>query len=546
MDIISASRKVGSITLEQITYKNINPKTRNMIMLGLILAMLTACFDGTIVGTCGPVIVQDLQGSSLYSWMITTFLLCETVMIPVAGKLSDLFGRKPLFLIGLGVFVLGSVLAGMSSSMEMFIICRGLQGLGGGILIPVATAAVADLYAPRDRGRMQGILGAIFGVGSGIGPLIGGYVTEYISWHWVFYMNLPLAAVAFVLTLKKFPTPTNTEKPSIDYIGIAVLSAFLIDLLLLFQWGGNDFEWFSVESISMAVIAAALLVVLVFVENRAKEPILAPKLIHNRTVVLASIFMFIFGIGMMGAMTYSSMFAVTILMEGDTLKAAIYTLPMVFGMMITATASGRFLNRTGYRFWLIIGPIITSASMLMMSKLTVDSTLEYYALCLFVLGFGLGCMMAVVMTGVQNSSTFKEMGMTTSSVNLIRSVGATIGTAIFAALIDSKITAELQANLSEGLFNLVDHSVGVLDQLSAAALGLLDPTFAMMILSEAQNILVAFANSVDFSFLCGACIVIVLVVIGIFFKVQEPKEEEPVINITVDNGEGSEIQIEEN
>ena len=519
------------MAIEQITYKNIDPRVRKMIMLGLILAMLTACFDGTIVGTCGPTIVGDLHGSSMYSWMITIYLLCETVMIPIAGKLSDLYGRKPLFLIGLATFTAGSVLAGFSTNMEMFIVCRGLQGLGGGILIPVATAAVADLYAPHERGRMQGILGAIFGIGSGIGPLIGGYITENISWHWCFYINLPLAITAFLLTLKKFPTPEQHEKPTIDYIGIALLSAFLIDILLLFQWGGNDFEWVSAESLGMTALALVLLAVFVLVEKRAKEPILSPHLIHNRTVVLAAVFMFIFGIGMMGAMTYSSMFAVTILMDGNTLTAAEYSLAMVAGMMITATASGHFLNRTGYRPWLIAGPIITAASMYMMSKLTVDSTLTYFALCLFLLGFGLGCMMAVVMTGVQNSSTVREMGMTTSAVNLIRSVGATIGTAIFAVLIGSKITDELHNNVSQIVFDNVSHSAGVLDDLAEAfqniAAGIAGP-IDFAIAADAQNILLSFANSVDFSFLCGMFIILLQIVIGIFFTVKPPEEDNEI------------------
>ena len=453
------------MAVEQITYKNIDPKVRKMIMLGLILAMLIACFDGTIVGTCGPIIVQDLQGTALYSWMITIYLLCETVMIPIAGKLSDLYGRKPLFLVGLGLFVGGSVVAGMSTSMEMFIICRAVQGLGGGILIPVATSAVADLYSPMERGKMQGLLGAVFGIGSGIGPLIGGYITEYFSWHWVFYMNVPLAIIALVLTLKKFPTPELIERPIIDYMGIAVLSLFLVDILLLFQWGGTDFDWVSPESMGMSALAIILLTIFVFIEKRAKEPILAPHLIRNKVVVLASIYMFIFGLGMMGAMTYSSMFAVTILMDRDTLKAAEYSLAMVFGMMITATLSGRFLNRTGYRIWLIVGPLITAASMYMMSRLTMDSTLTYYALCLFLLGVGLGCMMGVVMTAVQNSSSIEEMGMTTSAVNVIRSIGATIGTAVFAVLINNKITDELRSNLTQEVFDNVSHSTGVLDDM---------------------------------------------------------------------------------
>jgi EmrB/QacA subfamily drug resistance transporter len=511
------------MAVEQITYKNIDPKVRKMIMLGLILAMLIACFDGTIVGTCGPIIVQDLQGTALYSWMITIYLLCETVMIPIAGKLSDLYGRKPLFLVGLGLFVGGSVVAGMSTSMEMFIICRAVQGLGGGILIPVATSAVADLYSPMERGKMQGLLGAVFGIGSGIGPLIGGYITEYFSWHWVFYMNVPLAIIALVLTLKKFPTPELIERPIIDYMGIAVLSLFLVDILLLFQWGGTDFDWVSPESMGMSALAIILLTIFVFIEKRAKEPILAPHLIRNKVVVLASIYMFIFGLGMMGAMTYSSMFAVTILMEGDTLKAAEYSLAMVFGMMITATLSGRFLNRTGYRIWLIAGPLITAASMYMMSRLTMDSTLTYYALCLFLLGVGLGCMMGVVMTAVQNSSSIEEMGMTTSAVNVIRSIGATIGTAVFAVLINNKITDELRSNLTQEVFDNVSHSTGVLDDLNYAAAmvqqGITDFPFPQIV-SEAYEIMLSFANSVDFAFLCGVFVILTQVIIGILFKVK--------------------------
>ncbi len=528
------------MAVEQITYKNISPKVRNMIMVGLILAMLIACFDGTIVGTCGPVIVQDLHGSALYSWMITIYLLCETVMIPVAGKLSDLYGRKPLFLIGLLLFVSGSALAGMSTNMEMFIVCRGIQGLGGGILIPVATAAVADLYAPHERGRMQGLLGAVFGIGSGIGPLIGGYITEYVAWQWCFYMNLPLAAVAFLLTLKKFPTPALEEKPVIDYYGIAVLSVFLIDLLLLFQWAGNDFEWVSIETFAMSAVALVLLFIFVQIEKRAKEPILSPELIHNRTVVLASIFMFIFGLGMMGAMTYSSMFAVTILMGGDTLKAAEYSLAMVFGMMITAMTSGRYVNKTGYRIWLIIGPIITAASMYMMSLLTVDSTLTYYALCLFLLGVGLGCMMAVIMTAVQNSSTVREMGMTTSAVNLIRSIGATIGTAVFAVLIGSKITEELSEHVIQPVFDIISHSAGVLDDLAQAAQHFASGVYTevdLAILSQSDNILLAFANSVDFSFLCGMFIILLQVIIGLLFKVEPPVVDNEVYSLKPEDEE---------
>lgn len=483
-----------------------------MTMIGLCFAMMCACFDGTIVGTCGTVIAMDLGGTDLYAWMITAYLLCETIMIPISGKLSDLYGRKPLFLIGLALFVAGSIIAGMSTSMEMFIACRAVQGLGGGILIPVATAAVADLYAPRDRARMQGILGAIFGIGSGIGPLLGGYITEYISWHWIFYINVPLAAVAFFLTIKKFPTPTIEGDVHIDSKGIALLSLFLLDIILLFEFGGKNFEWVSAEALVMVAVAIVLLLLFIKVEKKALEPILAPHLIKNKTVVMAAVFMFIFGIGMMGAMIYSNMFAIAV-MGMTTLEAGEYSLAMIAGMMITSLSSGALVNRTGYKLWLTAGPIIMFIGLFMMSYMTIGTAISYYVICQFVVGLGLGCMMSVVMTAVQNSSTTREMGMTTSAVNLIRSIGTTIGTAVFSMIINNKLSSELAGLLPPEIFDQIPHDTGVLEVL-------------MQFPEYAGNMLLAFANSVDFAFLAGGAIILILVVVGIFFKVQKAPESE--------------------
>ena len=521
MICIWTSRKVVHIAVEQITYKNIDPKVRTMTMIGLAFAMLVACFDGTIVGTCAPIIALDLNGMDLYAWMVTAYMLCETIMIPIAGKLSDLYGRKPLFLIGLGLFVAGSLIAGLSVNMEMFIICRAIQGLGGGILIPVAMASVADLYAPRERARIQGILGAIFGIGSAIGPLLGGYITEHISWHWIFYINVPFAVAAFALTIKKFPTPINDGQVSIDTKGIALLTLFLLDILLFFEWGGSEFEWLSLQSILMAVAAIALLAVFIAIEKKAIDPVLNPKLIRNKVVIMAAVFMFIFGIGMMGSMMYSSMFAITVF--GLTpLEAGEYSLAMVAGMMITSLSSGALLNKTGYRPWLIAGPIITFASLYLMSTMTVDTDIWSYVLYIFILGFGLGCMSAVVMTAVQNSSPTREMGMTTSAVNLIRSIGATIGTAVFAMIIDGRITSELQS-LVPGIFDFIPHDTGVLNIFT-------DPSYAGILMTppgfeaNVYNIIVAFANSINFAFLAGGLIILSLVIIAIFFKVKKPTE----------------------
>ena len=508
-------------------------------MIGLCVAMLGACFDGTIVGTIGTKLAEDLGGLSLYAWMTTAYLLCETIMIPIAGKLSDIYGRKPLFLIGLGLFAVGSVLAGLSQSMEVFIACRAMQGFGGGILIPVATAAVADLYSPRERARMQGILGAIFGVGSGIGPLIGGYIEGALSWHWCFYINIPLALIALILTIKKFPTPVSDGEKHIDVKGIAFLSLLLLDVLLLIEFGGKEFEWVSVQSIALVAIAIILAVVFIRIEHRAIDPILAPHLIHNKTVVMAAVFMAIFGIGMIGAMMFTNMLAVGVF-GLTTLQAGIWSLAMVVGMMITSISSGALVERTGYKVWLIIGPILCFLGLFYLSGMQLTTDMVYqgteyiqdtfmmrYLTGTFVLGLGLGCMMSVVMSAVQNSSKPTEMGMTTSSVNLIRSIGTTMGTAIFTMIINGRIAGEVQGTIPDEVFNMIPHDTGILEAIV---------TFPQY----APEILVAFSNSVDFSFLAGGCIILVLVIVGIIFKAQKPPEDEELEAVKKRIEEGSE------
>ncbi len=500
-------------------------------MVGLCIAMLAACFDGTIVGTIGTIVAQDLGGLGLYAWMATAYMLCETIMIPVAGKLSDIYGRKPLFLIGLGLFTGGSVLAGMSTSMEFFIFCRAIQGLGGGILIPVAMAAVADLYSPSDRARMQGILGAIFGVGSGIGPLLGGYIEGVASWHWCFYINIPLAIAAFVLTIKKFPTPIDDGVRHIDTKGIVLLTIFLADILLFIEFGGTKFEWVSAVSFAMIALAVVLLILFIKVEKKAIEPILAPHLIRNKTVIMAAVFMFIFGIGMIGAMMYTNMFVIAV-MGLDTLEAGVWSLAMIAGMMITSLSSGAFVHKTGYRPWLVVGPILCFIGLYYLSGMTVDpgmvmtqavrdTYMTRYLLGIFILGLGLGCMMSVVMTAVQNSSRPSEIGMTTSSVNLLRSIGCTMGTAIFSLLINSKLSGELQNQLAAypGVFDaLKDMNGGSINT------GILN--YIMAFPEHIGDIMSAFANSVDFSFIAGGAIILLLVVIGLIFKAQSPDVDE--------------------
>ena len=332
--------------------------------------------------------------------------------------------------IGLLLFLAGSVLAGLSTSMGMLIACRCIQGFGGGIIIPVCTAAVADLYPPEERGKMQGLLGASYGIGSGLGPLVGGFICSYISWHWVFYINVPIVAICLAFTVKRLPGHAGNMTQKIDYIGMAVLTAMLVDILLFFEWVGTEFALVSVQTLVMALIAIAIGVVFFLIERRAEDPVLAPKLFRNRTIVISMAIMLLYGIAMLGTLSFIAMYMIYSYGIG-TMECGLMLLPLVFGMMVTSMGSGMLVAKTGYRLWTVIGTAIITSSLLLMSTLGGDPSKPLLLFYTFLFGLGLGCVQSVVMSAVQNNSDPREVGMTTSSVSLVRSIGSTTGTAIF-------------------------------------------------------------------------------------------------------------------
>ena len=424
--------------------------SRKLCMIGLALATTVVCLDGTIIGTCGTVIARDLDGLELYSWMVTAFLLCETAMIPISGKMSDRFGRRPLMTIGLLLFLIGSVLAGMSSSMGMLIACRCIQGFGGGIIIPVCTASVADLYPPEERGKMQGLLGASYGIGSGLGPLVGGFICSYISWHWVFYINVPIVAICLAFTIKRLPGQSDSMTQKIDYIGMAVLTALLVDILLFFEWVGTEFQVLSLQTLLMVVIAIVIGIVFFMIEKHADDPVLAPKLFRNKTIVISMAIMLLYGIAMLGTLSFIAMYMIYAY-DIDTMECGLMLLPLVFGMMITSMGSGMLVAKTGYRLWTVIGTAIIAGSLLLLSTLGADPSKVLLEIYTFLFGLGLGCVQSIVMSAVQNNSDPREVGMTTSSVSLVRSIGSTTGTAIFSLIISNKMDSEFAASMYNGM-----------------------------------------------------------------------------------------------
>lgn len=486
-------------------------RRRTVIMLGMGLGMFVACFDGTVVETCGPIIATELNGASLFAWMTVAYMLCETVMIPIAGKLSDRHGRKPLFLTGCAIFFVGSITAGLSVSIEMFIVARALQGIGGGILIPVATAAVGDLYDESERGRMLGIMNSLFAIGSGIGPIIGGYIADTFSWHWAFFINIPMFSACVLLTVREYPKHVRVATGRMDYAGTAVLATSILLVLGLFQFAGSRFEWASPWTVAIIVAVVALMTLFVRIERRAEDPVLPLRLVRNRTIAASMVYLFVIGLMMFGSMVYINLMGMEVLGFSAT-ETGVYSLALVMGMSLTSMLSGMMLERTGYIPWMVAGPLTCAAGLFAMSRITVGTEVWYYLATTFVLGVGIGCVMSILVTAAQNSAPREDMGVATSAVSTVRSIGSTIGATVFAGIINSHLAARLAESLPGPVFDMVPHDTGVLD----------DSVMGMLMGMDGGNgfvdaCILAVSDSIGFSFVVGGIASIVIVAFVFLF-----------------------------
>ncbi|MGE5597278.1 MAG: MDR family MFS transporter [Hyphomicrobiales bacterium] len=418
-----------------------------IIFSGLMLGMLLSALDQTIVATALPTIVGDLGGLDHLAWVVTAYLLASTVATPLYGKLGDLYGRKRLFQISIVIFLFGSILCGIAGSMLQLIIFRAIQGVGGGGLMVLSQAIIADVVSPRERGRYQGYFGAVFGASSVAGPLLGGFFTDNLSWRWVFYINVPLGIAALIVTSFVLPATSRRIQARIDYLGSALLMGTITAIVLVTTWGGTEYAWGSRTIIGLIGAAALMLAAFLLVEPRVSEPVLPLRLFRGSVFTVSSAVSFIVGVAMFGAISYLPLF-LQIGGGASATNSGLLLLPLMLGLLSTSIAAGQLITRTGrYRVFPIAGTAIASVGLFLLSTMDADTSRTVSGLYMLVLGVGIGMVMQVLLIATQNAVRIGDLGVATSSVSFFRSVGGSVGVALFGTLFNRRLTDTLPESL---------------------------------------------------------------------------------------------------
>jgi EmrB/QacA subfamily drug resistance transporter len=440
------------------TMADVQPKLSHrqilMLMVGLMTGMLLAALDQTIVGTALPTIVGELGGINQYSWVVTAYLLASTASTPLYGKMADLYGRRPVFLFSIVTFLIGSLLAGMSQDMLQLIITRGIQGIGAGGLMTLAFTIISDVVSPRERGRYQGLFGAVFGLSSVAGPLVGGYFAEH-NWRWIFYINVPLGILAIVVCYRVMRLiPFQRREHAIDWIGAGLLVAGVSCLLLALSWGGNEYAWSSATIIGLFVAGAVLSLLFLLQEGRVAEPILPLKLFRSPTFALANVAGFVLGLVMFGSIIFIPLY-LQIVKGASPTRSGLLMLPMMAGIIVTSILSGRAMSSIGrYKWFPVAGSVVLLVGMLLFTQLHVETSLWVAFIYMVVIGVGLGLCMQSLILAVQNAVDVRDLGAGTSAATFFRSLGGSFGVAILGAVLSSRLTSGLAERMPAAIAQL--------------------------------------------------------------------------------------------
>ncbi|ETT65981.1 MFS transporter [Paenibacillus odorifer] len=510
--------------------EHLSSKRKLSIMIAIMAAMLFAAINQTITSTAMPRIIAILDGMDYYTWTINIYLLTSTIATVLVGKLSDMFGRKPFLLAGILLFMVGAFLTGTSSDVYQFIIYRGIQGVGAGIIQSTAFTAVGDLFPPRERGKWMGLMMAVFGFSSVLGPTLGGFLIDNMDWHWLFWIFLPLGVVAFVMILTLFPKGKRGESTSIDYLGSLLMTTTIVPLLLAFTWAGTEYDWGSSQILGLlaGTVVSALLFILV--ESKAKNPILPLHLFKNSVVTISNIIGFIMNFGMMGAMIYLSFFVQGVLGISAT-YAGYVTMPMSIVMVVASALTGQKMAKKGkYKRYALIGIPIMIAGMTIMVFM---NNVPMAVLSMIVFGLGLGLGMPVFSLATQNAVSHTELGVVTASSQLFRNLGGTIGIAVMGTVMSNSLTKNLKEALQSSSapdFTQIDPKLAeqmlsfanpqalmnkpLLEQTQASLPTDVQPVFLQMI----EGIRDALGQTLSSVFLTGTIVLVVAFVLVFFLK----------------------------
>jgi EmrB/QacA subfamily drug resistance transporter len=439
------------------SYPTLDRRSLLLAIGGLMLTLLLAALDQTIVATAMPRVVAELRGFEHYAWVTTAYLLTSTAVVPIVGKLTDLYGRRIFLLGGITAFLIASALCGMAQDMTQLIIFRGLQGLGGGVLMATVFSAISALFPPRERARYQGLFGSIFALASVVGPLIGGYLTDSLSWRWVFYVNIPVGFVAFMMLWSFYPETSRPRegKPRIDFAGAVTLVAAVTPLLLALSWGGITYAWASPQIVGLLLLAGTMTAVFLWIETRAAEPIIPLRLFRINAIAVSCFCLALMAAAMFGTILFIPLFLQGVVGTTATQSGSVMA-PMMIAMVLTSVAAGQLIARTGRTKPFGVGGLgVAAAGCFLLSSMGPDADYWTVVRNLVIIGIGIGPSMPTFTLAAQNAVAFRELGVVTAVTQFARSMGGTIGAAAFGALLTSRFGPALQQAIPQELSGVV-------------------------------------------------------------------------------------------